>query len=116
VIRPNSLLTLYLISVPVGNKFLCRAPPTWTSEQPLTRGQLLSKRDDFWETSPLYGGKPEIWQVTAHTLTLSAPDSHLLFRFAHSSFLLCFAAFVLCRYGETIGEVDQPDQSFQPHA
>ena len=29
----------------------------------MSRGQLLSKRDDFWETSPLYGGKPEIWQV-----------------------------------------------------
>ena len=39
----------------------------WTSEAPLTRGQLLSKRDDFWETSPLYGGRQEIWQVCKTT-------------------------------------------------
>ncbi len=65
LILPDNLpRLLYVVSVPVGNKFLCRPPPTWTSEQPITQGQLLSKRDDFWETSPLYGGKAEIWQVT----------------------------------------------------
>jgi hypothetical protein len=29
----------------------------------MTRGQLLSKRDEFWETAPAYQGRPEIWQA-----------------------------------------------------
>lgn len=47
----------------VGNKLIFTKPPAWASEAPITRGQLLSKRDDFWDTSPSYGGKPEIWQA-----------------------------------------------------
>ena len=58
-------MTNFLVTVPVGNKHICRPAPVWTADHPMIRGQLLSKRDDFWETSPLYGGKPEIWQVSS---------------------------------------------------
>ncbi len=65
----------------VGNKLIYTKPPAWASDAPLTRGQLLSMRDDFWDTSPSYGGKPEIWQVTpafqhsAHPLSIGPPPS-----------------------------------------
>mmetsp|Transcript_16178 Transcript_16178/g.54181 ORF Transcript_16178/g.54181 Transcript_16178/m.54181 type:complete len:250 (-) Transcript_16178:127-876(-) len=46
-----------------GNKLLCRKPPVWNADHPMTRGQLLSKRDEFWDTAPAFNGKPEIWQA-----------------------------------------------------
>ena len=60
------MYTLRLASagVGVGNKLIFTKPPSWASDAPLTRGQLLSKRDDFWDISPSYGGKLEIWQVS----------------------------------------------------
>ncbi|KAI8333566.1 hypothetical protein BC941DRAFT_433789 [Chlamydoabsidia padenii] len=35
----------------------------WTSEVPITRSTLKKKRTAFWETTPFYEGRPEIWQV-----------------------------------------------------
>lgn len=29
----------------------------------MTRGQLLSKRDEFWDTAPAFTGRSEIWQA-----------------------------------------------------
>jgi len=37
--------------------------PRWTSETAITRGALNSKRDEFWETAPKYGGKKEVWDA-----------------------------------------------------
>ena len=33
----------------------------WKSDIPLTEGQLMSKRDEFWDTAPAFEGKTEIW-------------------------------------------------------
>ena len=30
---------------------------------PITVGQLRGKRDTFWETAPVYDGRPEIWDA-----------------------------------------------------
>ena len=46
-----------------GNKQICRKAPVWSSERPMTRGQLLSKRDEFWDTAPAFNGRQEIWQA-----------------------------------------------------
>ncbi|KAF9297953.1 Ubiquitin domain-containing protein 2 [Mortierella antarctica] len=35
----------------------------WTSPTPLTRSRLEKEREEFWDTSPNYGGKAEVWQV-----------------------------------------------------
>eukprot|EP00096_Caligus_rogercresseyi_P008903 TRINITY_DN2906_c0_g1_i1.p1 TRINITY_DN2906_c0_g1~~TRINITY_DN2906_c0_g1_i1.p1 ORF type:complete len:270 (+),score=115.39 TRINITY_DN2906_c0_g1_i1:171-980(+) len=35
----------------------------WKSDIPLTDGQLLSKREEFWDTAPAFEGKPEIWSA-----------------------------------------------------
>lgn len=51
-----------------GNKQLCRKPPVWSSERPMTKGQLLSKRDEFWDTAPAFGNiscRP-IWDALRH--------------------------------------------------
>jgi len=29
----------------------------------MTKGQLLSKRDEFWDTAPAFVGRSEIWQA-----------------------------------------------------
>ena len=29
----------------------------------MTLGQLLSKRDEFWDTAPAFNGRAEIWQA-----------------------------------------------------
>ena len=46
-----------------GNKLLCRKAPVWSSETPMTMGQLKSKRDEFWDTEPAFHGRQEIWQA-----------------------------------------------------
>ncbi|KAG0038137.1 Ubiquitin domain-containing protein 2 [Podila clonocystis] len=35
----------------------------WTSPTPLTRSRLEKEREEFWDTSPNYGGRTEVWQV-----------------------------------------------------
>lgn len=45
--------------------------PKWKSDVPLTEGQLRSKRDEFWDTSPAFEGRKEIWdalKAAAHAL------------------------------------------------
>ncbi|CAH1783559.1 unnamed protein product [Owenia fusiformis] len=37
--------------------------PKWKSDIPLTEGQLRSKRDEFWDTSPAFEGRKEIWDA-----------------------------------------------------
>lgn len=50
-------------TVGAGNTVICRKPPVWASEVPMTLGQLLSKCDEFWDTAPAFAGRPEIWQA-----------------------------------------------------
>eukprot|EP00794_Sanderia_malayensis_P005431 gene5431-6110_t len=51
-------------NVTIGkNRQLSPEKPKWKSEVALTRNQLQSKRDEFWETSPAYEGKREIWDA-----------------------------------------------------
>jgi len=43
------------------NKPLKTEKMRWKSDIPLTDGQLMSKRDEFWDTAPAFEGKTEIW-------------------------------------------------------
>ena len=53
-----------LCTVAIGqNQPLVHEQEEWTSEMPLTEGQLRGKRDTFWETSPVYEGRKEIWDA-----------------------------------------------------
>ena len=52
------------LAVTLGrNQPLKKERPPWTSEIPLTEGQLRSKRDEFWETAPAFEGRKEIWDA-----------------------------------------------------
>ena len=42
---------------------LVRQPVVWTSDIPLTVGQLQGRRDTFWDTAPVYDGRREIWEA-----------------------------------------------------
>lgn len=42
---------------------LCRERINWKSDNPLTDGQLRSKRDEFWDTAPAFDGRKEIWDA-----------------------------------------------------
>eukprot|EP00300_Choanocystis_sp_HF-7_P022422 c21682_g1_i1.p2 GENE.c21682_g1_i1~~c21682_g1_i1.p2 ORF type:complete len:108 (+),score=17.26 c21682_g1_i1:107-430(+) len=44
-----------------GNGPILADPPKWTSETKMTREELKKKREEFWETEPYYGGRPECW-------------------------------------------------------
>lgn len=53
-----------VVAVTVGkNQPLQPVLPVWASEAPITRGQLLSKRDEFWDTAPMFDGRKEIWDA-----------------------------------------------------
>lgn len=53
-----------LFSVAIGqNQPLAHEQEEWTSDVPLTEGQLRGKRDTFWETAPAYEGRKEIWDA-----------------------------------------------------
>ena len=45
------------------NQPLVQEQEEWTSEVPITEGQLRGKRDTFWETAPAYEGRKEIWDA-----------------------------------------------------
>lgn len=57
-------LTVFVFTVTLGrNQPLKKERQLWTSEMPLTEGQLRSKRDEFWETAPAFEGRKEIWDA-----------------------------------------------------
>ncbi len=50
----------------------------WTSDTPLTEGQLMGKRDTFWDTAPLYEGRREVWDaLRAAAEAAEGGDYHL---------------------------------------
>eukprot|EP00270_Netrium_digitus_P017114 TRINITY_DN6233_c0_g1_i1.p1 TRINITY_DN6233_c0_g1~~TRINITY_DN6233_c0_g1_i1.p1 ORF type:complete len:117 (-),score=36.80 TRINITY_DN6233_c0_g1_i1:309-659(-) len=40
-----------------------KKPKPWKSEESITREQLKQMREEFWDTSPHYGGQKEIWDA-----------------------------------------------------
>ncbi|CAH8278162.1 unnamed protein product [Arabidopsis lyrata] len=40
-----------------------RKPKPWAHTEPITRAQLTNMREEFWDTSPHYGGQREIWEA-----------------------------------------------------
>jgi len=45
---------------------------------PLTEGQLRSRRDEFWDTAPVFDGRKEIWDaLRAASVAIEALDFDL---------------------------------------
>lgn len=60
------------------NHPLCHEVIRWKSDVPLTEGQLLSKRDEFWDTAPAFEGSKEIWDaLRAAAVALEVADYQL---------------------------------------
>ncbi|XP_067091755.1 ubiquitin domain-containing protein 1-like [Osmerus mordax] len=60
------------------NEPLKKESPKWKSEYPMTEGQLRSKRDEFWDTSPAFDGRKEIWDaLRAAALAVEVNDLDL---------------------------------------
>ncbi|CAI9292850.1 unnamed protein product [Lactuca saligna] len=38
-------------------------PMPWSHTESINRDQLNKMRDEFWDTTPFYGGKREIWDA-----------------------------------------------------
>ena len=50
----------------------------WKSDIPLTDGQLMSKRDEFWDTAPAFEGEHEfIIFIPKMTMNLAREDRDL---------------------------------------
>ncbi|XP_065185022.1 ubiquitin domain-containing protein 2-like [Sycon ciliatum] len=45
------------------NRRLSTSPPQWSPEERMTREEVESKRAEFWETSPAFEGRKEIWEA-----------------------------------------------------
>ncbi|OON14097.1 hypothetical protein X801_10112 [Opisthorchis viverrini] len=45
------------------NKPLKHVSIQWSSQFPLTAGQLQRKREEFWDTAPAFEGRIEIWNA-----------------------------------------------------
>lgn len=61
---PTVINITFTPAVPIGrNQPLKPESPKWKSDIPLTKGQLKSKRDEFWETAPAFEGRKEIWDA-----------------------------------------------------
>lgn len=57
------------------NHPLCHETIRWKSDVPLTEGQLRSKRDEFWDTSPAFEGQKVIWDaLRAATIAAESLD------------------------------------------
>ncbi|KAJ6751974.1 hypothetical protein OIU85_002397 [Salix viminalis] len=46
-----------------GSAKKIRKPKPWKHPQPITKSQLIQMREEFWDTSPHYGGRKEIWDA-----------------------------------------------------
>lgn len=66
------------IAVSVKNQPLRKESTKWKSPVPITMGQLVGKRDEFWETAPSYEGKKEIWDALRAAATAAEGNDFTL--------------------------------------
>lgn len=62
----------------VGRPNSTHTPPKWTSDKPLTRADLNKMREEFWDTSPHYGGDRVIWDALKGAAESDASTSKLI--------------------------------------
>ena len=57
-------------------------PKPWKHTEPITRTQLMQMRDEFWDTTPHYGGqKGTLSMGLAYALKECMRYAHILFMF-----------------------------------
>jgi len=70
----GSALSDSSLSPATKNKPLKGERVRWKSDIPLTEGQLMSKRDEFWDTAPAFEGKSEIWVALKAAVDAAGKD------------------------------------------
>ena len=70
----GSALSDSSLSPATKNKPLKGEKVRWKSDIPLTEGQLMSKRDEFWDTAPAFEGKSEIWVALKAAVDAAGKD------------------------------------------
>lgn len=70
----NSGLSDSSLAPVTKNKPLKAEKMPWKSDIPLTEGQLMSKRDEFWDTAPAFEGKTEIWVALKAAVDATVKD------------------------------------------
>jgi hypothetical protein len=53
-----------------GSAKKIRKPKPWKHPQPITKSQLLQMREEFWDTSPHYGGRKGTFSGMSYHLWL----------------------------------------------
>lgn len=53
-----------------GSAKKIRKPKPWKHPQPITKSQLLQMREEFWDTSPHYGGRTGTFSGMSYHLSL----------------------------------------------
>jgi len=74
----GSALSDSSLSPATKNKPLKAEKLRWKSDIPLTEGQLMSKRDEFWDTAPAFEGKSEIWVALKAAVEAASKDDLVL--------------------------------------
>lgn len=75
----NNLSQLDSNSAPTGrNKRLKKDKLRWKSELSLTESELEAKRNEFWDTAPVFGGKIEIWNALRAAIGACESDNYSL--------------------------------------
>jgi len=72
--QSGSALSDSSLSPATKNKPLKAEKVRWKSDIPLTEGQLMSKRDEFWDTAPAFEGKTEIWVALKAAVDAASKD------------------------------------------
>jgi len=75
----NNLSQLDSNSAPTGrNKRLKKDKLRWKSELSITESELEAKRNEFWDTAPVFGGKIEIWNALRAALGAIETDNYAM--------------------------------------
>lgn len=71
---PRTTLSSLLPDRNLHSPNLQKIPITWHTPVPLSRAQLARKREEFWETAPIYGGILEVWDAIHEAVEMGHQD------------------------------------------
>lgn len=52
--------------------------PKWKATPPMTRSELMAKREEFWHTQPAYGGNKVVWDTLKGALEADHATTRML--------------------------------------
>ena len=80
--------------------------PDGASSSAIPRAELTRRREEFWDTSPSYGGSREIWDVLK--AAVEAEDIHTARLFVESAGIIVVTPDMTCVFDERGAVVEDP--------